>query len=491
MFESAEIGHRLDPAAYRQALPGLRRDLLDAQYALLGQPAKALLILVHGVDGAGKGETVNLLNEWMDPRYLRTEALEAGERDGRPDVWRFWQVLPPKGHVGILFGSWYTDPIADHVAGRDNEDRFAHRLERIRQFERMLVAEGVVLLKLWFHLSRKATRERFKALQADERTAWRVTARDVRGLRHFDARVRVAGEALRRTSSGEAPWHVIDGTDPCWRSLTTGRLVLDALRGCREPLPAPAPGVPLAAGHGGAPSGLLASLDYGQHLGRKHYEARLEELQGRLNGLMRHLGSRRRSLVVVFEGMDAAGKGGSLRRVVRAMDARQYRVVPVAAPNENERAQPYLWRFWRYIPRLGHATLFDRSWYGRVLVERVEALCAEADWRRAYAEINEFEEQLVEAGAVVVKFWLAITPAEQLRRFEHRGETPHKAHKITAEDWRNRERWPDYERAVEEMIDRTSTLIAPWHVVASDNKLWTRVEVLRILCERLEAALRD
>ena len=490
MFESAEIGHVLSPRDYRRDLPDLRRDLLAAQYELLHQGGRAVLVLVHGGDGAGKGETVNLLNEWMDPRHLRTEAIGPGEHDGRPDVWRFWQVLPPKGHVGILFGSWYTDPIADRVAHRDDEDRFAHRLERIRQFERMLVAEGVVLLKLWFHLSKKATRERFKALQADPRTAWRVSRQDLQALRHFDARVRVAGDALRLTSTGEAPWHVIDGSDAAWRSMTAGRQVLDALRAALAAPPSPTPPA-LPAAEAEASSGLLAAQSYQRRMGHRRYESTLEELQGRLNGLMRRLGAGRRSLVVVFEGMDAAGKGGSLRRVVQAMDARQYRVVPIGPPNENERAQPYLWRFWRYIPRLGHATLFDRSWYGRVLVERVERLCAEPDWRRAYAEINDFEEQLVEAGAVVVKFWLAITPEEQLRRFEHRSETPHKVHKITPEDWRNRERWPDYERAVEDMVDRTSTRIAPWHVVASDNKRWTRLAVLRILCERLEQAVRD
>ena len=193
--------------------------------------------------------------------------------------------------------------------------------------------------------------------------------------------------------------------------------------------------------------------------------------------------------MVVFEGMDAAGKGSTIRRITQALDARFYRVIPVAAPNENERAQPYLWRFWRYIPRRGHATLFDRSWYGRVLVERVENYCSESDWMRAYGEINEFEEEISEAGVVIVKFWLAITPDEQLRRFQQRSETPHKTFKITEEDWRNREKWPLYEQAIGDMIDRTSTQIAPWHVIASDDKLWSRLQVLEVLCERLEQAL--
>ena len=234
---------------------------------------------------------------------------------------------------------------------------------------------------------------------------------------------------------------------------------------------------------------LLDAQDYTRRLGRKRYDEQLEDLQGRFNSLSRRLADKKRSLVLVFEGVDAAGKGSTIRRITQALDARHYRVVPVAAPNENERAQPYLWRFWRYIPHHGHVTVFDRSWYGRVLVERVEGFCAEADWMRAYGELNEFEEQLHEAGAVVVKFWLAITLEEQLSRFDERKNTPHKQYKITEDDWRNRAKWPLYAQAVGDMIDRTSTRTAPWHVVASDDKLWSRIEVLRTLCERLQAAL--
>ncbi|WP_342129097.1 polyphosphate:AMP phosphotransferase [Hydrogenophaga sp. OTU3427] len=491
MFESAEIGHAVDKKTYKREEPLLREALLAAQYALLRQARTAVVVLVNGTPGAGKGETVNLFNEWMDPRHIRTEAFGAAGSDGRPDMWRFWQVLPPKGHIGILFGSWYVDPLTDAVTGLDTRDRFAHRLERIRQFERMLVAEGVVLVKLWFHLSKKAAKARFKRLESDPKTAWRVTTSEWDHLKHHDAWVLASEEALRRTGTGEAPWRVIEGADPAYRALTAGQLLLDALN---TSLRAPPPVAPAA--HPAAPpspvldeGSLLATQDYRRHIGRKRYDDQLEVLQGRLNGLSRRLAEQHRSLVLVFEGMDAAGKGSTIRRITQALDARHYRVVPVAAPNENERAQPYLWRFWRYIPHHGHVTVFDRSWYGRVLVERVEGYCSEADWMRAYGEINAFEEQLVEAGAVVVKFWLAITPEEQLRRFDERKNTAHKQYKITEDDWRNRAKWPLYAQAVGNMIDRSSTQVAPWHLVASDDKLWSRVEVLRTLCERLEAAL--
>jgi AMP-polyphosphate phosphotransferase len=497
MFESAEIGHKIDKKTYKLEAPKLREALLEAQYRLLREARTAVVILVNGVDGAGRGETVNVLNEWMDPRHIRTEAFgPVTEVDHKhPEMWRFWQVLPPKGHIGILFGSWYTDPIVAHVNGRDKHDRFVHRLERIRQFERMLAAEGVVLVKFWFHLSKKAAKERMKALEADPKTAWRVTPQEKEDLKHYDDFIRVSDEAMRKTSVGEAPWRVIEGTDPNYRYLTAGRHLLEVLQ--QRAMPAaverrkPAP--PALAAPLDEPldhRSLLAAQDYARHLSRKHYEDQLETLQGRLNLLSRDPRMKQRSLAVVFEGMDAAGKGSTIRRITQALDARFYRVVPVAAPNENERAQPYLWRFWRYIPHHGRSVVFDRSWYGRVLVERVEHFCTEADWMRAYGEINEYEEELSEAGVVIVKCWLAITPEEQLRRFKERQETPHKHFKITEEDWRNRDKWPQYERAVGDMIDRTSTQVAPWHVVASDDKLWARIEVLQHLCDRLEDALK-
>jgi AMP-polyphosphate phosphotransferase len=492
MFESAEIGHKVTKDEWRTRAPALRSALLDAQYELLRQSRSPLIVLVNGVDGAGKGETVNILNEWMDPRYIRTEAFGAvadDERD-RPEMYRFWQVMPAKGRMGILFGSWYTDPILAHVMGHDGNGRFAHRLERIRHFERMLADEGTGLLKLWFHLSKRAAKSRFKELAEDPKNAWRVARDDWAHLKHYDEFVGVCEQALRKTGTGEAPWLVIEGVDPAYRTLTAAEALLAALKEATKRPAKPA----VAASHASAPEvddrTLLRTFDYRRSLERKAYARELEALQARLANLTRDPRFASQSLVMVFEGMDAAGKGSTIRRITQALDARHYRVVPIAAPSDEERAQPYLWRFWRHVPRHGHATIFDRSWYGRVLVERVEKFCAEADWMRGYDEINSFEEQLAESGAIVVKFWMGITPEEQLRRFDERKATPHKQFKITEEDWRNRRKWPEYERAAADMIARTSTDVAPWHVVASDDKLFARIEVLRHLCERLEGGLR-
>jgi len=491
VFESAEIGHKLDKGRYQREEPKLRHALLDAQYELIRKGRFPVIVIVGGVDGAGKGETVNVLNEWMDPRHVHTHAFgkPGTEERRRPPMWRFWRALPPKGRIGILFGSWYTEPIIQRVLGRIKRARFERDIERVRRFETMLAAEGALIIKLWFHLSKRAQRKRLKSLASDKRTAWRVTAEDWKHWKRYDVFRDVSEDALRATSTGLAPWHVIESADEEYRSLTAGKLVLEALRhrlaGDRPAIPPPAP-TPMPPLDG---RDLLNTLDYTATLSRKKYGERLDKLQARLALLTRGRKMRDRSLVIVFEGMDAAGKGSTIRRITHALDARFYHVIPVAAPTEEERAQPYLWRFWRQIPGHGQAVIFDRSWYGRVLVERVERFCAETDWMRAYDEINDFETQLSDSGAIVAKFWLAVTAEEQLRRFKERQKTPHKRFKITAEDWRNRKKWPAYERAICDMVERTSSDPAPWNLIAGNDKLHARVEVLERLCDWVQARL--
>lgn len=488
MFEAAEIGHAISKEDYAQREPVLRQALLAAQYEILRRAQVPVIVLVNGVDGAGKGETVNRLNEWMDPRHILTSAFGArsDEERSRPEMWRFWRALPPKGRIGILFGSWYTDPILERVMGHDKRAVFERRLERIRHFEHMLVAEGAVLVKLWFHLSKKAQKKRLRRLSEHRTTAWQVTDDDWARFKHYDEFVEVCEHALRLTSTSHGPWNVIEGSDSHYRTLTAGTHLLEAmtqqLEGRAVALAASAP-PPKPSLDG---RNLLKAMDYSRRMSQEEYDQQLLELQARVNGLMRGKTMTTRSLVLVFEGVDAAGKGSTIRRLTRAMDARFYRVIPIAAPSDEERAQPYLWRFWRHIPQFGHCAIFDRSWYGRVLVERVEGFCEEADWMRAYEEINDFEEQIVDAGAIVGKFWLAVTPEEQLRRFKERESSPVKQFKLTEEDWRNREKWPAYEQAVCDMVERTSTRHAPWNLIAAEDKLSARIEVLSRLCTLIE-----
>ena len=221
----------------------------------------------------------------------------------------------------------------------------------------------------------------------------------------------------------------------------------------------------------------------------KEYRSELAKQQSRLWKLTWEANRKKVSSVAVFEGWDAAGKGGCIRRMTWAMDARLYHVISVAKPTDEEYARHYLWRFWRHIPRAGLATIYDRSWYGRVLVERVEGFAQETEWTRAYLEINDFERQLVDHGTVVTKFWLHISPEAQLERFKEREKIAWKKYKLTDEDWRNREKWRAYELAVHDMVVRTSTQEAPWKLVPACDKRLARLTVLKTFCDRLEAAL--
>ena len=492
MFESAELGHKIDKETFREEEPKLRAALLDTQFDFRENGKFPVVILISGVDGSGKGETINVLYEWMDPRYLSTLAFSTptDEERERPYMWRFWRALPPKGRIGIFSGSWYSSPIAERILGNLSKGDLDQRMDQINRFEAMLVNEGALVLKFWFHLSKDGQRQRLKAIEKDPRTAWRVTKESWSRLKTYDKLQDAAGHVLRMTNTPWAPWIVVEGTDDNYRSLTVGKIILDAMqkrladtRDQNYPVAPPmAPKIDNLD--------VLTALDLTQKLEKKAYETQLAKWQGRLSELVRHPEFKKHSLILAFEGSDAAGKGGSIRRVTAAVDARQYQIVPVAAPTEEERAQPYMWRFWRHIPRVGRVSIFDRTWYGRVLVERVEGFCGEADWLRAYTEINDFEHELYKDGAIVIKFWLQISDKEQLRRFKEREKIDFKRFKITEEDWRNREKGTAYHAAVCDMIDRTSTGQSPWTIVEANDKSFARVKILQTICERLEAALK-
>jgi polyphosphate:AMP phosphotransferase len=354
----------------------------------------------------------------------------------------------------------------------------------------MLTDEGALILKFWFHLSKEQQKKRLKALEKDPKTRWRITETDWERFKSYDRFRKVSEYFIRQTSSTHAPWIVVEGVDHRYRSLTVGRLLLNAMRERLAKKPAarlPEKKSPMQPRLDG--KDVLTSLVLTKAVSKEKYNREMETWQGRLNLLTRHPKFKERSVVFVFEGQDAAGKGGAIRRVMQALDARVYQGIPIAAPTEEERAQPYLWRFWRNLPRRGRFTIFDRSWYGRVLVERVEGFCSENDWMRAYSEINDFESQLLRNGMVLVKFWLQISKEEQLKRFREREKTSFKRFKITAEDWRNRQKWKQYHQAVCDMIDRTSTEIAPWTLVGANNKYDARIKVLRTIVGSIESAV--
>jgi AMP-polyphosphate phosphotransferase len=507
MFEAAEAGRTVSKADYEAEVAKLRWELLDAQ-RLLKSARFPLIVLFGGADGAGKSETVQLLNAWMDPRGIVNRAFEEPSEDERerPPFWRFWLALPPHGQVGLFMSAWYSAPLVSRVARQTTLAEFDAALDRIAEFEQTLAADGAVVLKFWLHVSRRDQKRRLQELSKDPLSRWRVTKTQWKQHRQYDRWSATAERLIQRTSFGHAPWFIIEAADERYKNLAVASEIRDALY---RRLGSGAPDVPakrrsrLTSSERPAapaqPSGLVSRIDRERSvldvldmtpaLSKSAFKKKLLEEQGRLHQLQRKAQKQGRSLILLFEGWDAAGKGGAIRRTVAALEPHCYRVIPVAAPTDEERAHHYLWRFWRHLSRAGRVTIFDRSWYGRVLVERVDNLATEVQWNRAYAEIRQFEEQLTDHGIVLVKYWLHITNDEQERRFNDRAKSPYKSWKLTDEDWRNREKWDLYELAVNDMVEHTSTHHAPWHLVPANDKNHARVEVLRAASDAIETAL--
>lgn len=513
MFEAAELGRKIDKADYKKQALALRAELLDVQRRLSSAPTFPVIIIFAGVDGAGKGETVNLLSEWMDPRWIITRAfgLPSDEERERPEYWRYWRNLPPRGRIGFFLSSWYSRPILDRVNRHGSKADFERRLDRAVQFERTLTANGALILKFWMHLGKSQQKRRLRKLHKDPLTRWRVSKQQWQHWRMYDRFIEAAEQAMRQTSTVDAPWLIVEGEDEGYRSVTVATTIRDAIdkalaenRGGRPANPPASAasaksrktsGAKTAAekkdhGESTASATILSNLDMTQTVSKKAFGTELEKQQGRLNQLQRRAHDRGVSTILVFEGWDAAGKGGAIRRLTAALDAQHYQVIPIAAPTDEERAQHYLWRFWRHLSRAGRMTIFDRSWYGRVLVERVEGFATQPEWMRAYTEINEFEDQLVERGNVLLKFWVHVSLEEQLRRFKEREKIAHKKWKLTDEDWRNRSRWAEYEQAVNDMVERTSTRLAPWTLIEGNDKNFARLKVLRTIGDRMRTGLR-
>lgn len=513
MFEIAEVGRTVSKKEFKKTAPAVRQDLLDLQRRLLKRKGFRTILVFAGVDGAGKSDSAALLNQWMDARWLSTCAYDepTDSEKERPEFWRYWRDLPPRGRIGMFLSAWYSQPVLDRVYGNIDDTAFIKHLERIVAFETALAEEGALILKFWMHLSQEAQERRLKSLEKDPLAAARVSERDWKHWRMYDRFIATAEQVVARTNTGKSSWAIVEGEDPHYRGLKVTTMLRDALRRTLDASNADQTnGNKSKKGNGkndakkndknGAEkTGSLASadvtildrLDMTRTIAKADYETELKALQGRLHHLHLHAKEKGVSSILLFEGPDAAGKGGAIRRVTAALQPRNYQVHGIAAPTEDERAQHYLWRFWRHLSRAGRITIFDRSWYGRVLVERVEGFAAEAEWRRAYAEINDFESQLCEHGIVLLKYWIHLTQDEQLARFKEREKTAYKNWKLTDEDWRNREKWYDYEEAVQDMVQYTSTGRAPWVLVEGNDKRYARLKVVRSFCDRLADAVGE
>ncbi len=498
MLEQIDLDRKISKKEYKDA-----RDELDIRLGTLQRRVQEqgipVVIVFEGWGAAGKGTLINELILPLDPRgFTVCPTLAPNEAETyRPFLWRFWTRMPSKGRWTIFDRSWYRRVLHDRVEGEVKGAALAEAFRDIRAFERQLADDGTVIIKFFLHISKKEQKKRFKKLQKNSATAWRVTKADLRHHKQYDDYLAATEEVFAETDASHAPWTVVESHDSRFAALKIFNAVISALdsrlaeqENSRKKKPKkvdlhPAPSLPEELR-----ASILDGVDLSQQLEKEDYRELLKEKQKRIRQLEHEIYMRRIPVVIVYQGWDAAGKGGNIRRLTQRLDPRGYEVIPIGAPNDIEKAHHYLWRFWTRFPKAGHIGIYDRSWYGRVLVERVEGYCSEAEWKRAYREINEMEQHLVGYGTVLIKFWLHIDKDEQLRRFEARQETPHKLWKITDEDWRNREKWDHYKAAVEEMLFRTSTPEAPWTIVESNCKWFARIKALETVIGAIENRLK-
>lgn len=490
MFDSIKSVPEPDKDTYDTIIEALRIDLVMMQQRLRASSCSfPVMIVFGGVDGAGKHETVDFLNEWLDPRWLETHAYAArneAERS-RPEYWRFWRDLPRHGEIAFYLSAWCSKPLLDNVKHDTSKKEFKQELKRIQKFERTQVDNGTLVLKFWMHLDKKSQLKRLEKLSQDELTAWQVKAVDWEHAGMYEEFTESAEYLIEQTN--DVPWMLIDGGGERARSLQVARTLIKQVNRKLDVLERQKPKNPIRIRPFGSGDDIIGQLEMPEGMKKKKYEQRLAEQQARLHKLSQKAYKNKRSIIIVFEGSDAAGKGGCIRRITKGLDARQYDVSAISAPTKEEIEHHYLWRFWNELPEDGRIMIFDRSWYGRVLVERIEHFATDAQWKQAFNEINEFEAELHRHGVILIKFWLQVTRDEQLRRFQDREKVKYKKWKLTDEDWRNRERWDDYQVATNDMIDLCNTDIAPWDVIPANSKRHARIEVLDTLCDRLKDAL--
>ncbi len=494
MLELVDLSKRLPRDVYQSIFPEMEERLGACQRAAL-EAGIPVIVIFEGLDAAGKGSLINCMSQALDPRGFTVHPISAPNEIERYYPWmqRFCSIIPPDGKIAIFDRSWYgrvlVERIEKHLPGRQWEQGY----EDIQQLERQLADAGRVIVKFWLHISKEEQKKRFKKIGRDPVLAWKVGKQEWRHHQKYDVWLEAVEEMLERTSAAHAPWTVVEATDARFARVKVFETVIEAIQQELQrraaapkvkPEPMARPEISPTQDHT-----ILDRIDTSLSLEREEYNEELDKLQKRVFQLEHEIYIARIPAVIVYEGWDAAGKGGNIKRLTRGLDPRGYEVVPIAAPTPLEKSHHYLWRFWSKLPKAGHITIFDRSWYGRVMVERIEGFCSEEEWRRAYREINEFEKQLADSGTALIKFWLHIDRDEQLRRFEARQQTPEKQWKITEEDWRNREKYEQYRVCVVEMLQRTSTTYAPWTILEANCKLYARIKAIRTVAKTLEDAL--
>lgn len=477
--EAEELDERLEAA--KEKLNVLQMQVKDRKLPVM--------VLFEGWGTAGKGSTLGKIITNIDPRFFKVATMDIPTEEERrkPFLYRHFVKIPEAGKFCFLDSGWMDEVTRECLHGALKEKEYKKRIDSVKRFERQLTDNGYLVMKFFFHISKKEQKSRIKMLEKDASTRWRVSNNDVWQNEHYDKCLKVYDQYLDDTNVSTSPWYIVDAQSRKWaqlqvlETLTSG--IETALQNSTLAVPLLQNVFPLEK----VPK--LSEIPLDKTIADDVYKRELQELQDKLRKLHNEIYRRKIPVIIAYEGWDAAGKGGNIKRITGALDPRGYEVQPIASPEPHEKARHYLWRFWTRLPKTGHVTIFDRTWYGRVMVERLEGFCSENDWRRAYNEINEFEKELSDWGAVIIKFWVQIDKDVQLERFNDRQNNPAKRWKITDEDWRNREKWDLYEEAINEMMKKTNTSYAPWHVLESNDKKYARIKALRIVIEEIEKVL--
>jgi len=480
MFEKYDLSKKTDDKTFEKSIEPLQRQLGVLQRSLRDHKIPAIIV-VEGWNASGITRVISELIQFLDPRGFSMHSIGSptDEEQARQLLWRFWVKTPRKGRLAIFARSWYSRSLAEYIPGIEWKRSIKHSITTINSFERQLADDGAVILKFFLHISKEEQKKRLDERENDPLTSWMITRGDWDFHRQYDSYLPIIEQFIEETDNTLAPWTVVESTDENHTILKVYSTVVKALE----------KRIAYADSHGKnfkkneiirpKKNDVKRASKPPETPDRDEYQKKLPEYEDRIRNIHYLLYKRKLPLIIVYEGWDAAGKGGNIMRLVRHMNPRGYDVVPVGRSDQTEADHHYLWRFYQHFPKAGHVTIFDRSWYGRVLVERVEGYCEEYEWKRAYNEINEMEQAYVESGGGLVKFWLEISKDEQLRRFNQRQDDPLKQWKITDEDWRNRKKWDQYEEAVDEMLARTSMPDAPWTVIESDDKWFARLKTLK------------
>lgn len=465
---------------YQKSISGILNPLKEAKIPVV--------VIVDGWDSSGKGHLINQLIDELDPRFwdVFVDEKKSPEASRYPFMYPYYKAMPENGKLLFMDSSYLSHIVMDDLSGNIDAKEKKQRIKSVNIYERQLKNNGYLIIKFFINISKDKQSKSQKALLSKKDSAFRVTKSDLFQNKHYEEFLDAYDDALEKTNT--IPWHVLDGDNRKTIAYDAFKILYKELhtaitmgKYCAHPyeetfiMSDPLP--------------RTSDADLSLSISEDEYWTELKRLQDSIHTLQGKMYRRRIPMLLCYEGWDAAGKGGNIRRVAKPFDPRSFRTIPISSPLPHEKNRLHLWRFWSYVPKDGHVTIFDRTWYGRVMVERIEGFCSEDDWKRAYNEINEFEKELTEWGAVVLKFWIQIDKDTQLARFTERQNTPEKMWKITDEDWRNRDKWDEYEIALNEMLEKTSTEFAPWHIIESNDKLYARIKTLRIIEAAMKKAL--